>query len=166
MEQSATNTTSTISGDKFIRQLEKVTGKAKKPNQKIEIDNDLINIPPKAPEILSPKFQLEQEQNKEEEEDLKKEFNINHIYEEINDGKILAELEFSFGGPNISFFQKYARLGLDEEKTNFVDFLFSDFATQIFLESKLSIHIDTAYIYYDGINTKESIDDIFWPTAG
>ena len=119
MEQLATNSTSTILGDKFIRQLEKVTGKAEKPNQKIEIDNDLINIPPKAPGFLGPKFQLEQEQNKEEQEDLKKEFNLNHIYEEINDGKILAELEFHFRGPNIRFFQKCAGLGLDEEKTNF-----------------------------------------------
>ena len=149
MEQLATNSTSTILGDKFIRQLEKVTGKAEKPNQKIEIDNDLINISPKAPGFLGPKFQLEQEQNKEEQEDLKKEFNLNHIYEEINDGKILAELEFHFGGPN----KNVQDWGWTKKRQIFIDNLSSDFAPQIFLESKLSFHIDTGNIYYDGINT-------------
>ena len=36
-----------------------------------------------------------------------------------------------------------------------------DFATQIFSESKLSIHIETGVIYYDRLNINESIFDRF-----
>ena len=80
---------------------------------------------------------------------MKKEFNVDYFYDKINDGKISEDEEFYFGGQNINFFKRCAELGLVELNTNFIAFISSAFSTQFFLESKLSIHIDTCNIYYD-----------------
>ena len=61
---------------------------------------------PEPAELLDEKFQLEPEKLKKEEQLLKKEFNLDHLYDEINDGKTPEELEYYFGRSNINSFKK------------------------------------------------------------
>lgn len=50
----------------------------------------------------------------------------------------------------------------DGELGFFIDFLASDYARRILMESKISIHIDSGNVYYDdGESTNESIYDFF-----
>ena len=91
---------------------------------------------------------------------MKKEFNHDHLYDKINDRKIPEKLEFYFGGSNLNFLIKCKELRMDEDNTNFVDFISLDFCNTIFF-SKPSIHSETGKIYYDGLNTNKSIFDFF-----
>ena len=49
------------------------------------------------------------------------------------------------------------KLNLSEDNEKFIDFLSSDVGSQILRENKLSIHIETANIFYENYNTNESI---------
>ena len=82
-----------------------------------------------ADEILNDNFISEKEKNEAELENVKKQFQIDTLTEEIDQGHVPEILEFYFGGPDDSFF------------------------------TKLSIHSSTGDLYYDGVNTNESLFD-------
>ena len=48
-------------------------------------------------------------------------------------------------------------LNLDEENKNFANFIASETVEVVFLQNKLSIHIETVNIYYEILNTNVSI---------
>ena len=50
-----------------------------------------------------------------------------------------------------------ATLGLSDNNSNFIDFLASDFGSQILRKNMLSIHIETGNIFFDNYNTNESL---------
>ena len=52
-----------------------------------------------------------------------------------------------------------SKLYLNKGNENFADILFSDIGSQILRENMLSIHIETGNIFYENINTSESIYD-------
>ena len=72
-------------------------------------------------------------------------------------GEVLKELAFYFGGLNKNFFYACQNLGLNEDNTPSSDFLYYDIGSQIFRENSLSIHIETANVYFDGYNMNQSI---------
>ena len=52
---------------------------------------------------------------------------------------------------------KIFNLGLTPDNQNSVDFISIEYCAEIMRESKLSIHIETGNIYYDNMNTGESL---------
>ena len=46
---------------------------------------------------------------------------------------------------------------MDEENKNFANFIASETVEVVFLQNKLSIHIETVNIYYEILNTNVSI---------
>ena len=82
---------------------------------------------------------------------------MDHLFDKINYGKIPADLEFYFAGRNTNFFMKFFNLGLTPDNQNSVDFISIEYCAEIMRESKLSIHIETGNIYYDNMNTGESL---------
>ena len=81
------STKATLSGNKLTGELERVI--EKKPEQKTEVDKDIIISLEEAREILCEEVELE--------------FQFN-LHEEINEGKIPTEFEFYFDGENNNFF--------------------------------------------------------------
>ena len=57
------------------------------------------------------------------------------------------------------FFTRCALLALDNENENFLDFLSGDYSSRIMRESKISIHIETGNVYFENLNTGESLYD-------
>ena len=68
-------------------------------------------------------------------------------------------LEFYFDGPDDSFFTKILDINPDEDTMLFMQFLATDYSSQIMKQNRLSIHSTTGDLYYDGINTNESLFD-------
>ena len=92
----------------MIGKLERVV--EKKPEQKIEVDEDIITSFKKAEEILSKEFGLEWDRKRQKEQELIDEFNLRHPHEDINEGKTPTELDFYFGGENKKLFFKVSNL--------------------------------------------------------
>ena len=71
--------------------------------------------------------------------------------------KSTFEFEFFSGGENFKFNSFVKAFGLTTKNFAFVDFLQSDFCKDILLTNALKIHIETGNIYYNDIDTNESI---------
>ena len=81
------------------------------------------------------------------------------LTDEIDQGHVPEILEFYFGGPDDSFFPKILDLNPNEDTMLFMQFLSTDYGSQIMKQNRLSIHSITGDLYYDGINTNESLFD-------
>ena len=112
-----------------------------------------------ADEILNDNFILEKERNEAELENFKKQYQIDTLTDEINQGHIPEILEFYFGGPDEYFFAKILDLNPDEDTMLFMQFLVADYGSQIMKQNRLSIHSSTGDLYNGGINTNESSFD-------
>ena len=93
----------TFPGDKLIDDLEKVI--EKKPKQKILAHKNIVVDLSKATEIILDKFEIELDKKKQTEKDLINEFNLQHLYDKINDGYIPQEFNFFFQRREQNFFQ-------------------------------------------------------------
>ena len=82
------------------------------------------------------------------------------MFKELNDGKLPEELKFFSGGSdggNEFEFHAMQNIGmLNESNEHFIDYLLSDFATEVLAKNKMKIHLDTRNIYYDNLNMRES----------
>ena len=67
------------------------------------------------------------------------------------------EFEFFSGRENFKFNSFVKAFGLTTENVGFVDFLQSDLCKEILLTNALKIQIETGNIYYNNIDTNESI---------
>ena len=65
------------------------------------------------------------------------------------------------GGQNKEFEDKVKLIGLSTDSFEFLEFLQSDFYQEIFIENKLKIRIETGNIFFNNLDTNESIDDFF-----
>ena len=52
-------------------------------------------------------------------------------------------------------------IGLSADSIEFLEFLQSDFGLEIFIENKLKIHIETGNIFFNNLDTSESIYGFF-----
>ena len=52
-------------------------------------------------------------------------------------------------------------IGLSTDSIEFLEFLQSDFCREIFIENKLKNHIETGNIFFNNLDTNESIYDFF-----
>ena len=102
---------------------------------------------------------LEKEKNNTELENFKKQYNIDTLTDQTDQGKVPKIFDFYFGGPDNSFFAKILELNPDEETMLFMQFIATDYSSQIMKQNRLSIHSSTCDLYYDGVNTNESVFD-------
>ena len=71
--------------------------------------------------------------------------------------QVTFEFEFFTGGRNSKFDSFIKKYGLTNENLEFVVFLQSDYCKEIMQSNDLKIHIETGSIYYNDIDTNESI---------
>ena len=112
-----------------------------------------------ADQILNDGFILQKEKDAADLENFKKQYQIDTLTDEIDQGRIPEILEFYFGGPDDSFFTRVLDLNHDEDTMLFMQFLATDYGSQIMKQNRLSIHSTAGDLYYDGINTNESLFD-------
>ena len=138
-----------------MSEIEKVIEKEKTKEQEKEItpSDPLLQYFKNADEILSNNFILEKEKN------FKKQYQIDTLIDEIHQGHIPEILPFYFGGPGDSFFGKILDFNSDGDTMLFMQFLATDYGSQIMKQNRLSIHSSTGDLYYGGVNTKESLFD-------
>ena len=112
-------TTQTLSGNKLVRELERVIEK-EKPKEEIVPYEDISFTLPKVSTTLDDWVcEKEQEKKREEEEQIKSEIDLQKLKDECDVGEVPKELEFYFGGSNKKFFYASQNLGLNEDNTFF-----------------------------------------------
>ena len=153
--------TAAAPGTQVMNEIEKVTEKEKTEEREKEITHSgpLLEYFKNADEILNDNFILEKEKNEAELENFKKQYQIDKLTDEIDQGRIPEILDFYFGGPDDSFFAKILDLNADEDTMLFMQFLATDYGSQIMKQDRLSIHSSTSDLYYGGVNTNESLFD-------
>ena len=108
----------------------------------------------KGHKVLDINYQFQKEKEEAELENFKKEYNLDKLAAELEEGFVPGILEFYFGG------EKKVEEYLPNSKTvNFIDFLTSDFGSRIMRENNLFIHIESGNLYYNRINTGEFFYD-------
>ena len=160
--------TTPVPGTQIMSEIEKVIEKEKTKEQEKEItpSDPLLEYFKNADEILSDNFILEKEKNEAELESFKNEYQIDTLTDEIDQGQIPEILEFYFGGPDDSFFAKILDFNPDEDTMLFMQFLATDYGSQIMKQNRLSIHTSTGDLYYGGVNTIESLFDFIVSQKG
>ena len=67
-------------------------------------DDPLLEYFDKAPDVLDLYYQLQKEQDERELEQFKRDYNLDKLVDEIDNGQVPEQLEFYFGGENEKFF--------------------------------------------------------------
>ena len=133
--------------------------KTKEQETEITPSDPLLEYFKNADQILNDGFILQKEKDAADLENFKKQYQIDTLTDEIDQGRIPEILEFYFGGPDDSFFTRVLDLNHDEDTMLFMQFLATDYGSQIMKQNRLSIHSTAGDLYYDGINTNESLFD-------
>ena len=142
-----------------MSEMERVVEKAKHEEEveKITPAAPLLEYFNRVDEILRPNFIWQKEQEKEQLENVKREYQIDILTDHIDSGQVPEILDFYFGGENKNFLEKINSLKPNQETAFFIDFLMTDFGSQLMKENNLSIHIQAGDLYYNGTNMGESI---------
>ena len=138
-----------------MSEIESAIEKEKKEREEVIPDDPLLEYFHKATGVLDLNYQLQKEQDERELEQFKRNYNLDKLI--VDNGQVPEQLEIYFGGENESFFRQLLSLSPTPANVNFFYFLSSDFGTEIMRQNKLSIHIETGNLYYDNMNTGESI---------
>ena len=141
------NITQKLSGDRLIRELERVIKKKEKEEEAVVADESVVDFIEKAAEIIDYEYLLDQEKKEQELAEIKEEYNFDNIFDKINEDEVPEQLEFYFGGDNQSFFENCQELDLSAENANFINFLLSNLYSVTLGESNLSIYNQTNSIY-------------------
>ena len=86
---------------------------------------------------------------------------LTEILSKIEKGEVSKQLEFFEGGQNKEFEDKAKLIGLSTDSTEFLGFLWSSFCQELLIENKLKIHIESGNIFFNNLDTNESIYDFF-----
>ena len=86
---------------------------------------------------------------------------LTEILSKIDKGEAPKQLEFFEGGQNKEFEGKVKLIDLLTDSIEFLEFLQSDFCQEIFIQNKLKIHIETGNIFFNNLDTNESIYGFF-----
>ena len=76
-------------------------------------------------------------------------------------GDVPKQLEFSEGGQNKQFEDKVKLISLSTDSIEFLEFLQSSFCQELLIENKLRIHIESRIIFFNNLDTNESIYGFF-----
>ena len=107
-------------------EIEKIIEKKKTDNEQIIPDDPLLEYFNKAGKVLDINHQLQKEKEEAGLENFKKEYNLDKLADELDQGFIPDILEFYFGGENKNFLKKVEEYLPNSEKVNFIDLLTSD----------------------------------------
>ena len=140
-----------------MSEIERVTEKEKKEREKVIPDDLLLEYFDEAADMLDVNYWLQKEQDGRELEEFKRYYNLDKLADELDNGQVPDQLEFYFGSDNENFFRQLLSLSPTPANTNFLDFISSDFGMEIMRQNRLSIHIETGNLYYNNINTGESL---------
>ena len=86
---------------------------------------------------------------------------LTKILSKIDKGEVPKQLEFFEGGQNKEFADKVKLIGLSTDSIKFLEFLQFDFCQEIFIKNKLKIHFETGNIFFNNLDTNESIYGFF-----
>ena len=86
---------------------------------------------------------------------------VTEILSKIGKGEVPKQLEFFEGGQNKQFENKVKLIGLSTDSIEFLEFLQSSFSQDLFIEIKLKIHIKSGNIFFNNLDTNESIYSFF-----
>ena len=152
--------TTVTPGEQIMSEIERVVEKEKTKEQETEItpSDPLLEYFKNADQILNDNFILQKEKDAADLENFKKQYQTDTLTDEIDQGCIPEILEFYFGGPDDSFFTRVLDLNPDEDTMLFMQFIAIDYGSNH--ERKLSIHTSTGDLYYDAVNTNESLYDL------
>ena len=84
------------------------------------------------------------------------------VIEQLNVGITPSELQFFTGGKNKKFENKVNFLVIDQNGRQFLEYLQSDECSEIFKRNKITIYIETGNLFFNNVNTNESIYDFFF----
>ena len=76
-------------------------------------------------------------------------------------GDVPKQLEFSEGGQNKQFEDKVKLISLSTDSIEFLEFLQFSFCQELLIENKLRIHIESRIIFFNNLDTNESIYGFF-----
>ena len=80
----------------------------------------------------------------------------------MNKSGIPFELEFFVGGEeNVDLQNKIIQLGVDEDGLKFLNYLQSDHCGELMKTNKIKIHTESGNLFFDNVNSNESIYDFF-----
>lgn len=83
------------------------------------------------------------------------------ILSKTDKGELSKQLKFFDGKQNIEFQNKVRSLTPSTNLLEFLEFLRSDFCEKIFIENKLKIHTEIGNVFYNNLDTNESIYTFF-----
>ena len=86
---------------------------------------------------------------------------LTEILSRIDKGEVPKQLEFFEGGQNKEFEDKVKLIGLSTDSIEFLEFLQSSFCQELLIENKLRIHIESRIIFFNNLDTNESIYGFF-----
>ena len=86
---------------------------------------------------------------------------LTEILSKIDKGEVPKQFEFFEGGQNKEFEDKVKLIGLSTDSNKFLEVLQSYFCQEIFIQNKLKIHTETGNIFFDNVDTNESIYRFF-----
>ena len=86
---------------------------------------------------------------------------LTEILSKIDKGEVTKQLNIFEGWENIEFENRVKSIGLSTNSLQFLDFLQSNFCQEILIQNKLKIHTETANIFFNNLDTNESIYDFF-----
>ena len=123
-----------------MSEIERVVEKAKHEEEVEQINpaDPLLEYFQRADEILKTDFVWQKEQEKSEIEAFKKEYQVDTLTDQIDQGQVPKILEFYFGGENKNFLEKNRSLKPNQEAALFIDFLMTDFGSRLMTENNLS----------------------------
>ena len=84
---------------------------------------------------------------------------LTEILSKIDKGEVTKQLNIFEGWENIEFENRVKSIGLSTNSLQFLDFLQSNFCQEILIQNKLKIHTETANIFFNNLDTNESIYD-------
>ena len=86
---------------------------------------------------------------------------LTEILSKIDKLEVPKQINFFEGGENIEFENSITSVGLSTDSIEFLDLLQSNFCQEILIQNELKIHIETGNIFFNNLDTNESIYDFF-----
>ena len=124
---------------------------------KLELGDGLLNsLGVEADDVLHREFVSNKELQDATLEQIKEEYDFNEIKDAFNEASVPAQLDFFYSGENSNFVWATEFLSLNQENREFIAFLLSDQGQNLMANNELSIHIESADIFYQNFNTNKN----------
>ena len=134
-------------GENIMSEIEWVIVKEKKESEEVIPDDPLLEYFDKATDVSDLNYQLQKEQDERELEQFKRDYNLDKLVDEIDNGQVPEQLEFYYEGENENFFRQLLSLSPTPASADFLNVISSDFRMEILRQNRLGIHTETRNLY-------------------